>query len=445
MSALRRGDPELAALLDAEVRDQNNTLAMVASASVADPSVLAAAGSALANVTAEGYPGARYHPGAAHFDEVERLAVRRARKLFAAQYANVQPHSCSSANLAVLAALMPPGGTLLGLGLDSGGHLTHGSPASVTGRHYRAVAYGLDAAGRIDYGQVADLAAQHRPTVLIAGASAYPRTLDFARFRAIADSVGAYLLADISHIAGLVAAGEHPSPIDHAHLTTTSTYKQLGGPRGGLILSGRDHQAPGPDGRTPLSRLMQRAVFPQNQGTPAPAAIAAKARAFALAAEPAFARTAHRTVTGARALAAELERLGHRVLTGGTDNHMVLLDLRETGLTGVVAERALEQCGILVNRNRIPDDTRPPLVTSGIRLGSNILAQRGLGPEHMAQCAALLHAVLTATTPLSETEFRIDPHQRAHLRDQVHALCARHPLPYAAAVPSGPPWTGAAL
>ncbi|MGW7545632.1 serine hydroxymethyltransferase [Streptomyces sp. NPDC054770] len=445
LTDLRREDPELSGLLDAEVHHQNNTLAMVASASTADPSVLAAAGSALANVTAEGYPGARYHPGAVNFDEVERLAVRRATKLFAAQYANVQPHSCSSANLAVLAALMPPGGTLLGLGLDSGGHLTHGSPASVTGRHYRAVAYGLDAAGRIDYDQVADLAARHRPTVLIAGASAYPRTLDFARFRAIADSVGAYLLADISHIAGLVAAGEHPSPVDHAHLTTTSTYKQLGGPRGGLILSGRDHRAPGPDGHTPLFRLMQRAVFPQNQGTPAPAAIAAKARAFALAAEPAFARTAHRTVTGARALAAELGRLGYRVLTGGTDNHMVLLDLRDTGVTGVVAERALEACGILVNRNRIPDDTRPPLVASGIRLGCNILAQRGLGPEHMAQCAALLHDVLTATTPLNETEFRIDPQQRARLRDRVHALCARHPLRYAAAAPAQDLWTGAAL
>ncbi|GAA2265738.1 serine hydroxymethyltransferase [Streptomyces amakusaensis] len=433
LAELHREDPELAGLLDAEVRDQDTTLAMIASASIAAPSVLAAGGSALSNVTAEGYPGARYHPGAANFDAVERLAVQRARALFKAEYANVQPHSCSSANLAVLAALVPPGGTLLGLGLDDGGHLTHGSPASVTGRHYRAVHYGLGADGRIDHGQVAELAAEHRPTVLIAGASAYPRTLDFARFREIADSVGAYLLADISHIAGLVAAGEHPSPVDHAHITTTSTYKQLGGPRGGLILSGRDHRAPGPDGRTPLDRLMQRAVFPQNQGTPAPAAIAAKARAFALAAEPRFARTARLTVSGARALAAELARLGHRVLTGGTDNHMVLVDLRDSGLTGVIAERVLEECGILVNRNRVPGDTRPPLVTSGIRLGCNILAQRGMGPEHMRECAELTHTVLTAATPLGETEYRIDPHERTRLRERVRALCARHPLPHSTA------------
>ncbi|AYG79091.1 Serine hydroxymethyltransferase [Streptomyces hundungensis] len=431
LSELRREDPELADLLDAEVRDQDTMLAMIASASIAAPSVLAAGGSALSNVTAEGYPGARYHPGAANFDEVERLAVDRAKLLFGARYANVQPHSCSSANLAVLSALIPPGGTLLGLGLDAGGHLTHGSPASVTGRHYRAVPYGLDENGRIDYGQVAELAAEHRPAVLIAGASAYPRALDFARFREIADAVGAYLLADISHIAGLVAAGEHASPIDHAHVTTTSTYKQLGGPRGGLILSGRDHRAPGPDGRTPLDRLMQRAVFPQNQGTPAPAAIAAKARAFALAAEPRFAETARLTVAGARALAAELSALGHRVLTGGTDNHMVLIDLRGTGLTGVVAERALEECGILVNRNRIPDDTRPPLVTSGLRLGCNILAQRGMGPEHMRECAELMHAVLAATTALGDNDYRVDPHERIRLREQVRALCVRHPLPHA--------------
>ncbi|WP_367129264.1 serine hydroxymethyltransferase [Saccharothrix sp. HUAS TT1] len=434
LGELRREDPELAGLLDAEVRHQDTTLAMIASASIAAPSVLAASGSALSNVTAEGYPGARYHPGAGNFDEVERLAVRRAKALFGARYANVQPHSCSSANLAVLAALVPPGGTLLGLDLDAGGHLTHGSPASVTGRHYRAVRYGLDANGRIDYHHVAELAAEHRPTVLIAGASAYSRTLDFARFREIADSVGAYLLADISHISGLVAANEHPSPIDHAHITTTSTYKQLGGPRGGLILSGRDHQAPGPDGRTPLDQLMQRAVFPQNQGTPAPASIAAKARAFALAAEPLFARTARLTVSGARALAAELARLGHEVLTGGTDNHMALIDLRDSRLTGVVAERALEECGILVNRNRVPGDARPPLITSGIRLGCNILAQRGMGPEHMRECAELMHAALTATTPLSDTEYRIDPYQRVRLREHVRALCARHPLPHSTAL-----------
>lgn len=429
MDSLYLADPELAGMLDAEVGQQRMTLAMIASASIADPSVLAAGGAALSNVTAEGYPGARYHPGAGRFDQVERLAVARAKQLFGAQYANVQPHSCSSANLAVLAALVPPGGTLLGLDLDAGGHLTHGSPASVTGRHYHAVHYGLDKSGRIDYAQVEELTHKHQPKVLIAGASAYPRKLDFARFRAIADLVGAYLIADISHIAGLVAAGEHASPIDVAHITTTSTYKQLGGPRGGLILSGREHRSFGPDGRTPLSRLMQRAVFPQSQGTPNPAAIAAKARAFALASGQEFTRTARLIVENARALAAELSALGYRVLTGGTDNHMVLLDVSDRGLSGVVAERALEECGILANRNRIPGDTKPPLVTSGLRLGTNILAQRGMGPDQMRQCAHLLHKVLTATTALGDTEYQVDLQVADQVRADVRQVCGRHPLP----------------
>lgn len=431
METLQRLDPELAGMLDSEVAQQRVTLAMVASASIADPSVLAAGGAALSNVTAEGYPGARYHPGATHFDRVERLAVSRAKQLFGAQYANVQPHSCSSANVAVLAALVPPGGTLLALDLDSGGHLTHGSPASITGRHFNAVHYGLDSTGRIDFDQVEALAREHRPTVLIAGTSAYPRTLDFPRFREIADSVGAFLLADISHIAGLVAAGEHPSPIDVAHVTTTSTYKQLGGPRGGLILIGREHRTPGPDGCTPLFRLMQRAVFPQFQGTPSPASIAAKARALAQASSLEFFRTAQLIIDDAQRLALELSGLGHRVLTGGTDNHMVLIDVQKQNLTGVIAERALERCGILANRNRIPGDQKLPLVTSGLRLGTNILAQRGMGPDQMTECAQLLHSVLAATTAITNTEFRIDPVVVDEVRSAVGDLCARHPLPSA--------------
>ncbi|MEU9887505.1 serine hydroxymethyltransferase [Sphaerisporangium sp. NPDC051011] len=430
MDSLRHEDPALAVLLDAEVGQQATTLAMIASASVADLSVLAAGGAVLSNLTVEGYPGARYHPGSSQFDQVETLAIERAKELFGARYANVQPHSCSSANLAVLAALLPPGGTLLALDLDSGGHLTHGSRASVTGRHYNAVHYGLDDSGRVDYDQVAELARRHRPTVLIAGASAYPRTLDYARFREIADSVGAYLLADISHIAGLVVTGEHPSPIDVAHVTTTSTYKQLAGPRGGLILSGRDADSPGPDGRTPLARLLQRAVFPQSQGTPSPATIAAMARAFALASGPEFRRTARLIVQDAQALAAELSRLGYRVLTGGTDNHMVVIDVAERGLTGVIAERALEECGILANRNRIPGDVKPPLVTSGLRLGTNILAQRGMGPDEMRECARLLHAVLTATIALSDSAYRIDPARAAEVGAEVRRLCVRYPLPF---------------
>jgi glycine hydroxymethyltransferase len=429
MESLRHDDPQLANLLDAEVTAQRTTLAMVSYASLAAPSVLAAGGAALSNVAAEGYPKARYHPGTARFDEVEDLAVERARHLFRAWYANVQPHSCSSANLTVLAALIPPGGTLLGLDLDAGGHLTHGSPASVTGRHYHAVHYGLDSSGQIDYAQAAELAAKHRPQVLIAGASAYPRRLDFHRFRAIADSVGAYLVADISQISGLVAAGEHPSPIDVAHITTTCTYKQLGGPHGGLILSGVEHESLGPDGRTTLARLLQRAVFPQFQCTPSPAVIAAKARALGLASTPEFRRTMRLVVDDAAALADELSGLGYRILTGGTDNHMVVVDLRERGLTGVVAERALEDCGILANRNRIPGDAKPPLVASGLRLGTNILAQRGMGPDETRKCARLVHAALAATTALGDTGYRTDPAAAADVRSGVRALCERHPVP----------------
>ncbi|MEU7034489.1 serine hydroxymethyltransferase [Streptomyces sp. NPDC046237] len=433
VALLNRTDPELALLLDREVEEQAMTLAMVASASVANPAVLATGGAALSNVTAEGYPGARYHPGAGRFDAAERLAVERAKHAFGARYANVQPHSCSSANQAVLAALLPPGGVLLALDLDSGGHLTHGSAASVTGHHYRAVHYGLDDQGFVDYDQVAELALAHRPQVLIAGASAYPRTLDFTRFRAIADSVGAYLVADISHIAGLVAAGEHPSPIDLAHVTTTSTYKQLGGPRGGLILMGEEHRAPGPDSRrTPLDRLMQRAVFPQSQGTPSPASVAAKAHALKLVAEPEFRETMRLVRDDAAALSDALSEYGYRVLTGGTENHMVLLDMFDRGITGVVAERALEECGILTNRNRIPKDTKAPLVASGLRLGTNVLAQRGMGPAEMRVCAGLLHEVLMGTTVLSDTEFRTDPEVRDRVVAEVAALCRTHPLPFGA-------------
>ncbi|NUT50382.1 MAG: serine hydroxymethyltransferase, partial [Saccharothrix sp.] len=294
-------DPELAGLLERELRYQGGTLALVAHASLAHPSVLAAAGSVLSNVTAEGYPGRRFHPGATHFDAIERLAVERAKAAFGARHANVQPHSCSSANLAVLFSLVRPGETILGMHLDSGGHLTHGAPASVSGRVFDAVHYGLDRHGAIDYDQVAGLAREHRPKLIVAGASAYPRRIDYARFREVADACGAWLLADISHIAGLVAAGVLPSPIDLAHVTTTSTYKQLGGPRGGVILLGPDHRSPGPDGRTPLSTVLDRGVFPRTQGTPNAAAIAAKARAFDLVRRPEFRRTAERIADNARA------------------------------------------------------------------------------------------------------------------------------------------------
>ncbi|WP_084964066.1 serine hydroxymethyltransferase [Thermoactinospora rubra] len=421
--ALPETDPVLYALLDAEVRYQNDTLAMVAHASLADPSVLACGAAALSNVTAEGYPGDRYHPGCAWLDEVESLAVDRAKAAFRARYANVQPHSCSSANLAVLFALLRPGDPVLGLDLDAGGHLTHGSPASVVGRYFTPVAYGVGPGGLIDYDQVRDLALRHRPKVLIAGASAYPRTLDYAAFRAIADEAGAYLLADISHIAGLVAGGVHPSPIDHAHITTTSTYKQLGGPRGGLILMGRDSES-----RQDLVKLMQRAVFPRSQGTLNPAGVAAKARALDLVARPEFAALARRIAADAAALADALAGNGHRVVTGGTDTHMVLLDLSGHGLTGAAAEQALESCGILANRNRVPGDRLPARVTSGLRLGTNILAQRGLTPEDMHRCADLVCRVLKATKALPGTGFEVDPGVRAQVSAEVADLCAAFPI-----------------
>ena len=422
-------DPELATLLDQELDYETGVLAMVAHASVAPPSVLAAAGTVLSNVTAEGYPGRRYHPGAEWFDAVERLAVSRARAAFGARYANVQPHSCTAANLAVEFGLLAPGDTMLGLHLDAGGHLTHGASASVTGRAFHSVAYGLDDAGLIDYDRAAELAREHRPKLIIAGASAYPRRIDYRRFRAIADEVGAYLLADISHIAGLVAAGVLPSPVDIAHVTTTSTYKQLGGPRGGLILMGAEHATAGPDGRTPLSTLLDRAVFPLTQGTPNAAAIAAKARALDVVAAPEFKATARRIADDAVALAAALTERLWPVLTGGTDNHMVLLDVGRRGLTGAIAELALSDCGILANRNRIPGDSRPPLVASGLRLGTNILAQRGMGPGDMPACAELVVRVLDAVEPLSDTEYRLDPDVRKGVLEEVADLCRCFPIP----------------
>src|SRR5262249_48197224 len=303
----------------------------------------------------------------------------------------VQPHSGSSANEIVMFSLLKPGDTILGLDLNCGGHLTHGSPVSVSGQYFNAIGYGLDPEGYIDYGQVRRLACAHKPKLMITGASSYPRVIDFEQFRGIADQVGAYLLADISHIAGLVVAGEHPSPIDHAHFTTTSTYKQLYGPRGGLILMGRDHDRPGPDGKRALSELVQKAVFPFFQGTPNLSAIAAKARALALVATPEFKTMSRQIVSSARALARCFVDKGYRVLTGGTDNHLVLIDVLSSGVTGVVAERALEECNIVVNKNKIPGDTKPALVTSGMRLGTNSLALRGMTAREMLQCADLIH------------------------------------------------------
>jgi glycine hydroxymethyltransferase len=425
LELLQAHDPALHALLGREQRRQADTLTLVASCSLADPSVLACAGSAAANTTTEGYPGARFHAGCAVVDQVEALAVERARAAFGARHANVQPHSGTSANQAVMFALLRPGDALLGMDLDAGGHLSHGARASVSGRYFRAAAYGTGDDGRLDYDAVRRAALAHRPRLIVAGASAYPRAVDWARFRQIADEAGALLLADISHVAGLVAAGEHPSPIDHAHVTTTSTYKQLCGPRGGLILLGRDADSPAPGGTETLAQLVQRAVFPFFQGTPDLAGVAAKARALAAVTTPGFRALARRIVHNARALAGALQARGWRVVTGGTDTHMVLVDVGARGVTGAAAERALEACGIVVNRNRIAGDRRPARVGSGVRLGTNVLSQRGMGPAEMQVCAALFDEVLGAL----DASGAVDPRVAERTRDTVRGLCSAFPIP----------------
>lgn len=437
---LYKEDPDLARILEEEYRRQNETLVMVASCSPADPSVLACEAMVAVNVTAEGYPGRRYHAGCRVIDGIEQLAIDRAKAAFGARYANVQPHSATTANYAVLSRLLQPGDRILGMQLDVGGHLTHGAPAAWSGTYFESHGYGLDAEGRIDYAQVERRAHELRPRLLVCGATAYPRQVDFARFREIADAVGAWLLADISHVAGLVAAGLHPSPIDQAHITTTCTHKQLYGPRGGLILLGRDADTPAPEGRSTLSELMQRAIFPYFQGAPILNAIAAKARALARVMEPDFRRVMRRVVDDSQALAAYLMSEGWRVLSGGSDNHIVLFDVAARGLTGLIAEEALEDSGIVVNKNRIPGDTRPPMVTSGVRLGTNTMALRGMGPEAVVRGARLVHRVLTAVEPLGDREYRLAPAVRDAVRADVAGLCREFPIPryplQAAAVPA---------
>ncbi|MFP2899779.1 serine hydroxymethyltransferase [Corallococcus sp. 4LFB] len=431
---LAEEDPALFALLEGEYERQQDTLVMVASCSIADPSVLACQGSVAVNVTAEGYPGKRYHAGCERIDGIEQLAIDRAKAAFGAQYANTQPHSATSANYIVMSHLLSPGDTILGMGLRAGGHLTHGSKVSMSGQYFRSVHYGVDENGFIDYEQAARMAREFKPRLIICGATAYSRVVDFRRFREIADEVNAYLLADISHIAGLVITGLHPNPIDHAHFTTTCTHKQLYGPRGGLILLGRDHEAMGPDGKHTLTDLMRRAVFPYFQGAPIINAMAAKARALAVAVTPGFKATAERIVEDARALAQALQERGYRIISGGTDNHIVLVDVAARGLTGILAEQALEACGIIVNKNSIPGDKNPAEIASGVRLGTNTLAGRGYGPREMELCADLFHRVLSGIEVLGPREYSLNPTLQAGVRAEVRALSRRFPLPRYAAV-----------
>lgn len=428
---LYQEDPKLYGILEREYERQNNRLVMVASSSIVDPSVLCCEGMTTVNVTAEGYPGKRYHAGCECIDEIESLTIERAKSAFNAQFANVQPHSATTANEIVMMTTLKPGDTLLGMQLQFGGHLTHGSKVSISGQYFNAVGYGLQEDGSIDYEQVRTLAHTFKPKLIICGATAYPRVIDFKRFRKIADEVGAFLLADISHISGLVITGLHPSPIDHAHFTTTCTHKQLYGPRGGLILMGRDANSLAPGGKRTLAEMVQHAVFPFFQGAPIMNAITAKARALDRATQPEFQVIMKRVVANAKSLAQWFVERGYRVISNGSDNHIVLMDASTAGnpdVTGVIAERALEECHIIVNKNSIAGDQRSATITSGIRLGTNTMALRGLAEAEMSVCAQLIHHVLTSLIVLNEQEYVLDEKIRAEVQSQVARLCAQFPI-----------------
>jgi glycine hydroxymethyltransferase len=382
-------DPEIARLLDAELHRQQSTLEMIASENFAPVAALEAQGSVLTNKYAEGYPGKRYYGGCEFVDEVEQLAIDRLKELFDASYANVQPHSGATANAAALHAIATVGDTLLGLDLANGGHLTHGMKLNFSGRLYNVVPYHVDETGYVDMDEVRALAREHQPRVIIAGWSAYPRQLDFAEFRKIADEVGAKLWVDMAHFAGLVAAGLHPSPLPHAHIVTTTTHKTLGGPRGGAILTNDDE----------IASKIRSAVFPGQQGGPLEHVIAAKAVAFKMALQPDFKDRQQRTLDGAKILAERLmagdaRAAGIQVLTGGTDVHLILVDLRNSELDGQQAEDRLHDVGITVNRNAVPNDPRPPMVTSGLRIGTPALATRGFGADEFTEVADIIAEAL---------------------------------------------------
>jgi glycine hydroxymethyltransferase len=395
-------DPDIAVLLDKELGRQRDTLEMIASENFAPRSVLQLQGSVLTNKYAEGLPGRRYYGGCEHVDAIENIARDRAKALFDAEFANVQPHSGAQANAAVLAALMAPGERLLGLDLANGGHLTHGMKLNFSGRLYESACYGVDpVTGLIDMDAVRAMAVNYRPKVLIGGWSAYPRTLDFAAFRAIADEVGAHLWVDMAHFAGLVAAGLHPSPVPHADLVSTTVHKTLGGARSGVIL-----------GKQRWAKAVNSAVFPGTQGGPAMQVVAAKAVTFRIAATAEFAERQQRTLSGARIIAdrllgADVERSGVRVVTGGTDVHLVLVDLRESTLDGKAAEDLLGDVGITVNRNAVPNDPRPPMVTSGLRIGTSALATRGFGDSEFTEVADVIAAALTRSASQSGLSARV--------------------------------------
>ncbi|MZD04360.1 aminotransferase class I/II-fold pyridoxal phosphate-dependent enzyme [Streptomyces sp. SID5785] len=409
-------DPDVAQAVDAELRRQQSTLEMIASENFAPVAVMEAQGSVLTNKYAEGYPGRRYYGGCEHVDVTEQIAIDRVKDLFGAEYANVQPHSGASANQAALFAIAKPGDTILGLDLAHGGHLTHGMRLNFSGKQFDVVAYHVDDAGLVDMAEVERLAKEHRPKVIIAGWSAYPRHLDFAEFRRIADEVEAYLWVDMAHFAGLVAAGLHPNPVPYADVVTSTTHKTLGGPRGGIILArGKD-----------FAKKLNSSVFPGFQGGPLEHVIAAKAVSFKIAASEGFKERQQRTVEGARILAERLtsddaRKHGVNVLSGGTDVHLVLVDLRDSELDGQQAEDRLHEVGITVNRNAVPNDPRPPMVTSGLRIGTPALATRGFDADDFREVADVIAEALMAPAPFGETD-------AAALKARVTALADKHPL-----------------
>ncbi len=414
-ASLSEMDPELEAAVRGELTRQQDQIELIASENIVSRAVLEAAGSVLTNKYAEGYPGRRYYGGCGYVDVAEDLARDRAKALFGCDFANVQPHAGAQANVAAYAAMMKPGDTLLGMSLAAGGHLTHGAPPSISGKWFDAVQYGVrEDDARIDYDEVARLAEAHKPQVIVAGGSAYPRVIEFARLRAIADSVGAYFMVDMAHFAGLVAGGVHPSPFPHAHVVTTTTHKTLRGPRGGMILTN--------DGD--LAKKINSAIFPGTQGGPLMHVIAAKAVALGEALRPEFRGYAAAVVANAKTLAATIADGGFDIVSGGTDTHLMLVDLRPKGLTGKAAEESLERAGITCNKNGIPFDPEKPTVTSGVRLGSPAATTRGFGAEEFREVGRMICTVLDGLAEKrndnAKTEIRV--------RKEVERLCGRFPI-----------------
>ena len=408
---LEKIDPEVVEIIKRECKRQENKLELIASENFTSNAVMEACGSALTNKYAEGYPGKRYYGGCEHVDEVEELAIERGKKLFNAEFANVQPHSGANANIGVYFALLSPGDTVLGMDLSNGGHLTHGSPVNISGKYFNFVSYKVDSNGLIDYNEVEKLAKKHKPKLIVAGASAYSRIIDFKTFREIADRTGAMLMVDMAHIAGLVAAGLHPNPVEFAHVVTTTTHKTLRGPRGGAIFTSED-----------LGKEINKAIFPGIQGGPLMHIIAGKAVCFKEALQPEFKEYQKRVVDNAQAFATALKERDFNLVSGGTDNHLLLLDIANKNLTGKEGEKLLDEANITTNKNTVPNDPNGPFVTSGIRLGTPAMTTRGLGEEDMVQVAEAISLVLGS---------RGEEHSMDKAREIVRVLCKKYPL-YAA-------------